>query len=186
MVNPANSSQIYASTFGNGVRRSIDGGQSWNNYNAGLPYLSVFSVKAATGRPHTLYAATFGGSIYRVDEITAVNEQALVISDFALAQNYPNPFRSGATSHASGGGNPSTNIEYSLRRASQVSLKIYSVRGEEIAVLINEKQPAGVHRVAFDGARLASGVYFYRLQAADPARGGAGELIATRKFILLR
>ena len=50
--------------------------------------------------------------------------------------------------------------------------------GQEISVLVNERKDAGVHEVQFDGSNLASGVYFYRLQA--------GEFTQTRRLLLLR
>ena len=75
--------------------------------------------------------------------------------EFNLRQNYPNPF------------NPSTTIKFELPRTSQVSLTVYDILGREVSVLVNEKRNAGVYEVKFDGSGLASGVYFYRLQAGD-------------------
>ena len=89
-----------------------------------------------------------------------------VPSHFTLSQNYPNPF------------NPSTTIKYELPRASLVSLKVYDILGREISVLVNEKKDAGVHEVKFDGSELASGVYFYRIQA--------GDYVATKKLVLMK
>ena len=88
-----------------------------------------------------------------------------VPSHFTLSQNYPNPF------------NPSTTIRYELPRASLVSLKVYDVLGREISVLVNDRKDVGVHEVKFDGSNLASGMYFYRLQA--------GEFVQTKRLIIL-
>ena len=85
---------------------------------------------------------------------------------FSLEQNYPNPF------------NPSTTIRFGLPEKEFVSLKIYDVMGNEVAILMNEEKPAGSHSVEFDASGLASGTYFYKLQA--------GSNITTRKMILLK
>ena len=74
---------------------------------------------------------------------------------FSLIQNYPNPF------------NSSTTIKYELPKVSEVRLSAYDLLGREVSVLANERMNAGVHEVRFDGSNLASGVYFYRLQAGD-------------------
>jgi hypothetical protein len=85
---------------------------------------------------------------------------------FALEQNYPNPF------------NPVTTIRYSLPSRARVTLKVYNLLGQEVAVLENGIKNSGLHSVLFDGRRLASGIYFYRLEA--------GTMTTTRKFVLLK
>ncbi|MBX2991671.1 MAG: T9SS type A sorting domain-containing protein [Bacteroidetes bacterium] len=87
-------------------------------------------------------------------------------SDFQLMQNFPNPF------------NPSTVIEFALPREVNVTMEVFSLIGERVALLVNEKKTAGYHFVAFDAKGLASGLYIYRLRA--------GDFIQTRKLVLLR
>lgn len=83
-----------------------------------------------------------------------------------LHPNYPNPF------------NPTTEISFELPRAMNVSLRVFDLLGREVAVLVNGDLNAGTHRVEFDGKELASGVYFYRLDA--------GEFLLTRKMVMLK
>jgi len=85
---------------------------------------------------------------------------------FCLRQNYPNPF------------NPTTAICYQLPAISQVDLSIYNTLGQKVATLVSENQPAGYYTVHWDASGLASGVYFYRLEA--------GEFVQTKKMILVR
>lgn len=59
-----------------------------------------------------------------------------------------------------------------------VTLKVYDILGKEVATLVNEKQTAGNYEVKFDGSKLSSGVYFYRLQS--------GSFVQTKKFILMK
>lgn len=74
---------------------------------------------------------------------------------YSLQQNYPNPF------------NPSTNIKYTIPKTSAVTLKIYDVVGREVGVLVNELKQPGVYTVDFNASHLASGIYFYKIEAGD-------------------
>jgi len=74
--------------------------------------------------------------------------------EFALYQNFPNPF------------NPSTTIRYGLPAASRVTLKIYNILGQQIAEIINQEQSEGTYEVVWNAA-VASGLYFYRIEAAS-------------------
>ncbi len=89
-----------------------------------------------------------------------------VPAKFALSQNYPNPF------------NPTTQINYSVPRSSFVTLKIYNVLGQEVATLFSGMQKAGNFIAEFNASRLASGVYFYRLNA--------GTFTSVKKMMLLK
>jgi hypothetical protein len=94
-----------------------------------------------------------------------------VITDYALGQNYPNPF------------NPSTMINYQLPADGHVTLKVYDVLGREVETLVNENQQVGRYSVNFDGSRLASGVYFYRLNVV-PTNGKTYESV--KKMLMIK
>jgi uncharacterized Zn-binding protein involved in type VI secretion len=97
---------------------------------------------------------------------TAADAGTAIPHQFSLSQNYPNPF------------NPSTVISYVLPIASQTTLTISDVRGRDIATLLDEEKPAGLHTVKWDAAGLPSGVYFLRMKA--------GEFVQTRKLLLTK
>ncbi len=99
--------------------------------------------------------------------ITGVNDQPIAAPvAFELSQNYPNPF------------NPETKIDYSVTKTGSVSLKVYDLLGREVATLYDGTQTAGRHTASFNGANLASGVYFYTLQS--------GVNSITKKLVLMK
>ena len=100
----------------------------------------------------------FFASLYRPDSVTSVNENPLIVNDFNLEQNFPNPF------------NSSTQIRFSIPGASPVSVKVYNLLGKEIKLLLEENLPAGEHTVQWNGKdskgnNLPGGVYFIQMIA---------------------
>lgn len=91
--------------------------------------------------------------------------------ELELSQNYPNPF------------NPSTSIRFGVQEEGRVTLTVYNILGQKVASLLDEDRPAGYHTVQWDGTgndrrRVATGVYFYRLETAGH--------ILTRKMLLVK
>ncbi len=84
----------------------------------------------------------------------------------SLEQNAPNPF------------NPITTIRYEVPVSGFITLKVYDMAGSEVASMVNEYQEANSYSAIFDGRGLASGVYFYQLQA--------GEFTSIRKMVLMK
>jgi len=101
------------------------------------------------------------------DNILPVEGELILIADnFKLFQNYPNPF------------NPSTRISYQIPQQKFVTIKVYDILSNEIAVLVNEEKSAGSYEIEFHASSLPSGVYFYQLIA--------GNFVETKKMILLK
>ncbi|MBS1550715.1 MAG: choice-of-anchor B family protein [Bacteroidetes bacterium] len=92
--------------------------------------------------------------------------------NYKLNQNYPNPF------------NPVTNIKFSIKENSEVSLKIFSIQGKEVADLINDRRDGGNYEVNFDAGNyiLSSGVYFYTLKVNNSSYNFS----ETKKMILTK
>jgi hypothetical protein len=124
-------------------------------------------VGTPTGSGFTLYSGIWKEW---VGPATAIEEDLPVLTD-KLYQNYPNPF------------NPVTTIQYAVATQSPVELMIYNVRGQKVKRLVNETKSPGRYTVNWDGTsdqgtRVASGVYFYRIQI--------GTYTAVKKMVVLK
>jgi hypothetical protein len=106
------------------------------------------------------------------------NPDADVVSEFHLYQNYPNPFNSVTTIRYSLPSLSSIEAQGRVGEGSHVTLKVYDVLGREVATLVNEVKRPGTYTVQFDGSDLASGVYFYRIEA--------GSFVQTNKLVILK
>lgn len=107
--------------------------------------------------------ATLRLEITSVAGLVQVHEIRLRVAPpatFKLYGNYPNPF------------SRSTTLAYDLPEATRVRIAVYDVLGRRVAVLLDEKQEAGHRKVRFDGGRLSSGIYFYRIEAGDRVETG--------------
>jgi hypothetical protein len=134
----------------------------------GLPIGSLIWDDSALANynPAAAKAAVLAQYLRDVGGLVGVSTPSSKPVSFTLAQNYPNPF------------NPATTIRYTLPHRSQVLLAVYNTLGQRVAALVQGQEEAGSYEVKFDGSNLASGVYFYRLQA--------GTYVETKKLLLLR
>ncbi len=98
--------------------------------------------------------------------VVSVNKSNNLPYAFALHQNYPNPF------------NPTSTIAYTIAERGFVELKVYNILGQEVQTLFSGIQNAGNHEVTFDGSRLSSGVYFYRLKSDNQTM--------TKKMVMMK
>lgn len=148
---------------------------SWNTF-------ATFGAKvtAPVSGNHDLYLRFWGnggaGEIFRLESMVfkgnprpaAVREPGTgqLPKSFELGQNFPNPF------------NPTTAISYKLSALSSVTLKVYDVLGRKVETLVDTRENAGNHFVTFNGDKLASGVYFYTLEA--------GGVTLRKKMVLIK
>lgn len=126
----------------------------------GQPFIGVAENPSNVNRVGFWYQAT-NMAITDIEQTSSS-----VPKEYLLEQNYPNPF------------NPATTIQFALPQRSNVTLKLFDILGREVAILVDEELEPGVHKVVFDSKDLASGVYFYRIQAK--------QFVRTKKLMLLK
>ena len=127
-----------------------------------------FQVKKASNTDITILSDLRSTNNLRIvtKSSTYLKEEDLHPEEFKLFQNYPNPF------------NPSTTIQFSLSENNLTNLSIYTITGQKIAELINEKMNAGYYSIKWDASGFASGMYIYRLVS--------GQKVTTKKMLLIK
>jgi len=142
------------------------------NCNTGAPWFKrVFWLPTGTNKIQFLGVSGFGNNVF-IDSICILSHLQGIINysnianDYSLLQNYPNPF------------NPSTIIKYNIPKEGFVKLAVTDALGKEVKLLVNEYKQAGEFTVQFDAENLASGVYFYSIEATN--------YTATKKMLLLK
>ena len=142
---------------------AVNNATNSNPFILTAPAVGTYSVNAGYKKPSRDY-----GSTSVVITLTDINEQLIGLKPnrFELNSNYPNPF------------NPTTKIRFAIAQTAFTTLRIYSILGAEIAILINEEKAPGVYEVNFDGLNLTSGTYLYKLKA--------GNYSLTKKMLLLK
>jgi fibronectin-binding autotransporter adhesin len=128
------------------------------NLRAGTATITVTATDVDNSRITTSFNVTTSG--------VGVEIAPVIPTEYSLSQNYPNPF------------NPSTTIEFGLPTASNVTLKVYNMLGEEVASVVNQTMSAGYHTVTFDGSKFTSGMYIYRITA--------GNFVQVKKMMMLK
>ena len=150
------------------ILKTSDGGNNWTIQSSGTtnPLYSVYFTDSNTGWTvgdyGTILHTTNGGLTYIEEE----EEIDATSTTYSLSNSFPNPF------------NPTTTISYQLPLQRHVLLKVHDILGREVATLVNEVKQPGTYTVQFNASGLASGVYFYRLNA--------GSFVDVKKFLLVK
>ncbi len=105
-------------------------------------------------------------SPFSIGVVLGVSNSGEIPKNYLLEQNYPNPF------------NSMTNIKFQIMSFDNVKLNVFDITGKEVVTIVNDILQPGTYEVKFDGSRLNSGVYFYKLSA--------GEFVEIRKMLMIK
>jgi photosystem II stability/assembly factor-like uncharacterized protein len=142
-------------------------GSTWTDIMPSNVNGSSIGVLSFAIQDNSLLVGTSDGLWNISNVLTAVHEPTPTVpSRFTLSQNYPNPF------------NPTTSILYTVSSREYTTLTVYNVLGQKVATLVDEEKAPGSYTATFDGSKLPSGIYLYRLQA--------GNFTQTKKMVLVK
>jgi surface protein len=151
--------------------------EDWNTLeytNEDTQYISMYGLSPLT-TTELVWNSIKGGMVearLRINESEwQTIEQELEVNqvlpqEYTLSQNYPNPF------------NPSTQIQFALPEATQVTLEVFNSVGQKVMELVNGQKSAGLHTATFDASGLSSGVYLYKLTTPS--------FTETKKMLLIK
>jgi len=165
-IDPENTARLYLAND-IGIYLSEDGGTTWNYASEGIPFVPCMDfdyIKIDT-RAY-LRVGTYGRSIYetRMGYGFGTEEPAVGSSQLAV-RSYPNPTRG------------IFDFRFQIADLGRVSLKIYNIQGQEVAVVVDEEMAAGEHTVRWDAERMPAGIYFYRLAVGGQRSAVNGKLV---------
>ncbi len=169
IVDPEYPNNVYV---GNdlGVYFSSDSGKTWQFFSEGLNEAAIAMDFSISPTNRMLRVATHGNGAYQrklAGMPVGIKSHESVPFSFKLRQNYPNPF------------NPQTTIEFHLAKPARVTLTVFNERGQKVGTLISDElKNTGIHKTDWKPGRLASGTYFYKLQAGSNSQ--------TRKMIYVK
>ncbi|MBN2000691.1 right-handed parallel beta-helix repeat-containing protein [candidate division KSB1 bacterium] len=142
----------------------------WSTSSGTVDQNGYYTASADTGWykitvTDTLSQLSDSARVHTMLDTRITDQTELLPTEYALGNNYPNPF------------NPETTIEYSVKKDCHVGIKIYDIRGRQVAVLVDAFVQKGMYKVRFNAGNMATGVYFYRMHTK--------EFTAVKKMVLL-
>lgn len=164
--------EYFVTTKSNWITINSNHGYTFN----GIANLSFSANARSAGRDRIGYVyvkALFpqGGGVYTNNtdsiKITQSSRQIIGTKNATLITNTPNPF------------NPTTSISFSLNNPCNIKLSVYDIMGRQIVTLVNGARTAGMHTINFDGSKVASGIYYYTLEAN-------GEIVGKKSMLLVK
>ena len=148
---------------------SLDDGSIWTAVDSPIDAAGISSftfIQTMLPEVNWLLIGTLGNGVYSFNlPLTETVEETNLHKSFELYQNYPNPF------------NPTTTIRFKIAGTNRVKVKIYDMLGKEIALLIDEELETGEHSILFNGDKLSTGVYYYRIETPGFTRTKSMHLI---------
>lgn len=149
-------------------------GETWIEENSfteqtGVNYVTKLHATTDARGQSKLFAGTFGAGLFSSPSILVSVEDEFnedIPNNFHLAQNYPNPF------------NPSTTIEFSIPQSGLYEIAVYNILGQKVKTLLRDELQPGYHKIEFNAAELASGIYLYKLTGNN--------ITLTKKMILIK
>lgn len=151
------------------IKKSTNTGSDWSQMTT-ASIVSILGMDYVYSVPELCAYAIAGNSttvLKLTEDVIGIQQvNNLLPNDFTLEQNYPNPF------------NPTTNINYSIPKSGNVTVRVYNTLGSLVNTLVNEHHSPGNYNVNFDAGGLSSGIYYYTITA--------GEFTDTKKMVLIK
>ena len=132
---------------------------------------SLYKIEITDVSDNNIFDLSDGNFVINTGTV-GVENKTNIVKNYKLYQNYPNPF------------NPSTVIKYDLPGVSNVTISIYNIIGQRVAVLLNQAQNAGAHSVIWNAQNFASGVYIYKIKATGV--NSKNDFISYKKAVLIK
>jgi photosystem II stability/assembly factor-like uncharacterized protein len=160
----------------NSLFKTTNGGYNWWQENTGTGgtalITSVYFANDSLGWYVSLtgkiYHTTTGGQVLQI-----INSNEQIADDFKLYQNFPNPF------------NAETTIEFDIKKTDLYKMEVFDLLGRKVDILFSKQLKQGKYQFTYNGEKLSSGLYFYKIQFVDPT-GRTGNFVQVKKMLMIK